>query len=117
METNTLLCVVAALLELSLSIDSKKASNNVTKKTKIKVVAIIIITIVYSLLATLVGCAIALVPGEVNDAILAYDAGLSTDLSLPITVWSICAAVAIALIVVTSILIHKGKPAKEKDLE
>jgi hypothetical protein len=46
-------------------------------------------------------------PGPIYEAILAFDEGTSTDLSLPITVWSVCGAVGVIVATIGSILVNK----------
>ena len=103
-----ILCLIAMLFDLLAMIDSATATN-VThhKKSKVHVWPIVLVTVVVGLVATCIACALSLVPGPIYDALLAYDNGTSTDLTLPITVWSICGAIAIVLIVVISIAINK----------
>ena len=103
----SVLCVFAMLFDLAALIDSKKVVNKAQKNSKIHILPIVVITIIYGIIALFIGCGLALIPGPIYNAIIAYDAGLSKDLSLPITVWSICGAVAIILIIITSIIVHK----------
>ena len=53
----------------------------------------------------LVASAVPLLPGPIYDAIIAFDEGRSTDLTLPIIFWSICLVVNILVIVVVSKII------------
>ncbi len=110
----SILCVFAMLLDLAFMIDSKIKRKINRTKTKIHIGPIIVSTLIYGLLGLFVGCGLALIPGPMYDAIIAYDAGLSTDLTLPITVWTICGVITIALIVITSIKYNKKLNNKNK---
>lgn len=81
--------------------------NNKQKKNKVHVGAIIAISVSVSLLMLIMVCAISLIPGPIYDALLAYDTGTSTDLSLPITIWGLCAFIDVLLITLLSVLVNK----------
>jgi len=103
-----ILCLLAMFFDLACMIDSATAKNHSSnKKTKVHVGPIVIVTIVVGLVFTCIACALSIMPGPIYDALLAYDNGTSTDLSLPITVWSICAVVDVLLTVTVSVAINK----------
>lgn len=106
------LCV--ALFDAVALIDSKLISHHTQKtKNKVHIWAIVVVSIVVGLIATLAICAISIMPGPICDAILAYDEGLSTDLTLPITVWSIGGIITLILIIVISIIVNKRLNKKQ----
>ena len=103
-----ILCLLAMFFDLACMIDSATAkSHSRNKKSKVHVGPIVIVTIVVGLVFTCIACALSLMPGPIYDALLAYDNGTSTDLTLPITVWSICAVVDVLLTVIISVAINK----------
>ena len=107
-----ILLPLVAIMDLAISIDNaliKKGGflNNKQKKNKVHVGAIIGVCISMSLLMLIIVCAISLIPGPIYDALLAYDTGTSTDLSLPITIWGLCAFIDVLLITLLSVLINK----------
>ena len=103
-----ILCLLAMFFDLACMIDSATAkSHSQNKKTKVHVGPIVIMAVVVGLVFTCIACALSIMPGPIYDALLAYDNGTSTDLTLPITVWSICAVVDVLLTVVISVAINK----------
>ena len=112
---------LVAIMDLAILIDNlllRKGVINLVdnkKKEKIHIGAIIIIRISMSLLMLIVACAISLLPGPIYDALISYDQGISTDLSLPIAFWGLCVFIDVLSIVLLSILTNKklNKKAKE----
>ena len=103
-----ILCLLAMFFDLACMIDSATAkSHSQNKKSKIHVGPIVIVAVVVGLVFTCIACALSIMPGPIYDALLAYDNGTSTDLTLPITVWSICAVVDVLLTVAISVAINK----------
>ncbi|MBR1955385.1 MAG: hypothetical protein IKA29_05640, partial [Clostridia bacterium] len=103
-----ILCLLAMFFDLACMIDSATAkSHSSNKKTKVHVGPIVIVAVVVGLVCTCIACALSIMPGPIYDALLAYDNGTSTDLTLPITVWSICAVVDVLLTVAISVAINK----------
>ena len=107
-----ILVSLVAIMDLAISIDNaliKKGVflNNKQKKNKVHVGAIIGVCVSMSLLMLIIVCAISLMPGPIYDALLAYDTGASTDLSLPITIWGLCAFIDVLLITLLSVLVNK----------
>lgn len=103
-----ILCLLAMFFDLACMIDSATAkSHSSNKKSKVHVGPIVIVAVVVGLVFTCIACALSIMPGPIYDALLAYDNGTSTDLSLPITVWSICAVVDVLLTVAISVAINK----------
>lgn len=102
-----ILCLFVMLFDMIALIDTKLISNNNIRKRKIHIWPIVVISIIVGIVATFVACGLSIMPGPIYDALLAYDSGLSTDLTLPIIVWSICGIVAILLIVFISIRVNK----------
>ena len=112
---------LVAIMDLAILIDNlllRKGVINLVdnkKKEKVHIGAIITISISMSLLMLIVACAISLLPGPIYDALISYDQGISTDLSLPIAFWGLCVFIDVLSIVLLSILINKklNKKAKE----
>ena len=103
-----ILCLLAMFFDLACMIDIATAkSHSQNKKSKIHVGPIVIVAVVVGLVFTCIACALSIMPGPIYDALLAYDNGTSTDLTLPITVWSICAVVDVLLTVAISVAINK----------
>ena len=103
-----ILCLLAMFFDLACMIDSATAkSHSPNKKSKVHVGPIVIVAVVVGLVFTCIACALSIMPGPIYDALLAYDNGTSTDLTLPITVWSICAVVDVLLTVAISVAINK----------
>lgn len=95
-----------AIMDLLMIIDRKIMGENLLrtyeKKKPIRLGVILVCTVCFTLLMLMVACGISLIPGPIYDVILAYDEGLSTDLTLPIIFWSVCLIVDILLIVIVS---------------
>ena len=94
------------VMDLMMIIDNKLITKNniriINNKKTIHLGVLLVTTICSSLLMLLVASAVPLLPGPISDAIIAFDEGRSTDLTLPIIFWSICLVVNILVIVVVS---------------
>ena len=112
---------LVAIMDLAILIDNlllRKGVINLVdnkKKEKVHIGAIITISISMSLLMLIVACAISLLPGPIYDALISYDQGISTDLSLPIAFWGLCVFIDVLSIFLLSVLTNKklNKKAKE----
>ena len=104
-----LLVFCTLIMDLILFLDVKFISKNkiIENKQPINVIAILLITLCVSIVMLMVACVGSIIPGPIYDAILAYDEGLSPDLTLPIVFWISCLVMDIILIVVISKLINK----------
>lgn len=113
-----LLVICLAIMDLSLFIDNKIISKKGIKKRGnkriIKIGTIILISICTSIFMLIVACVGSLIPGPIYDAVLAYDNGVSTDLSLPIIFWCSCLIIDIILILSISFLTAKKTTKKEQ---
>jgi hypothetical protein len=102
----SILVVSLAFMDAIMMIDAR-FGNSEQGKSQIHIIAIIGVIIAVGLATLTVACAVSLMPGPIYEAILAFDEGRSTDLSLPITVWSVCGAVGVIVATVGSILVNK----------
>lgn len=105
---------LVAVIDLLLLIDNKLLSKRLAKlldgelkRGQIHIGAIILVTLCVSFLMLLIGCVISLIPGPIYDALLAYDNGSSTDLTLPIIFWIFCVLIDIILTVLISVQVNK----------
>ena len=96
------IAVMDLFLVVGKGIAVKSIANTNKDKHPMRIGVVILCAVCFTLLMLTVACALSLVPGPVYDAILSFDEGASTDLTLPIIVWSVCLVADIVLTVVVA---------------
>ena len=108
-----ILVYLVAFMDLMILLDNallrktvKNSKGEVTKKS-VHFGAIMVVTVCVVLVMLAIATGACLFPGPLYDAIIAYDEGTSTDLTLPITFWLICLVADIILTTLISIVVNK----------
>ena len=107
-----ILVYLVAFMDLTLILDNfvlkkKGIKESNGEKNAIHLGAILVVTVCVGLVMLAIATGACIFPGPLYDAIIAYDEGLSTDLTLPIIFWSICLVVDIVLTILISSFLNK----------
>ena len=104
------LSIFSLLLQLDY-LFKRKTSDDETKR--INFILLVFIEVVIALVGLLVASGLSLAIPQIYNVLLDFDNGLTTDLSLPITMWAIVGAISLLLMVIVGMIII-NKPKKNK---
>lgn len=111
-----LLVYLVAVADIVMLLDSKLLCKHLAikdNKNSVNIGKIILFSILIGLALLLIAAVISLLPGPIYDALLAYDNGLSTDLTLPIIFYLSMIVIYIGLVLLISLVVVKNSDKKK----